>query len=275
VTSYSTAEVAELLGLSPRQVRTFVTQGVLRPARGARGAYRFSFQDLVLLRAAVGLRAAHMPIRRIRRALRTLKQQLPADRSLSELRIAAHGDRIVVSDGGSPWHPESGQFHFEFEVAELAGRVAPLAGRAARQARLTAGLSADDWVALALDMETYAPGEAKEAYRCALELEPRHADALVNLGRLLHEEGLTEDAERLYRRALTAAPRHATAAFNLGVALEDLRRPREALRCYELAIEADPALADAYFNLARIYEELGDTASAVRNLRSYRTLTAG
>jgi DNA-binding transcriptional MerR regulator len=272
--SYSTAEVAELLGLSPKQVRGFVADRLLRPERGPRGAFRFSFQDLVLLRAAAGLRAAHIPTRRIRRSLRTLAAQLPHGRPLSEVRIAADGERVVVSDGGAPWHPESGQYHIDFQVAELAGRVAPLAGRAARQARLT-GLTADDWVALAVDMEAYAPGEAKEAYRCALEVDSRHVDALVNLGRLLHEEGLADDAESLYRRALDAQPQHATAAYNLGVSLEDQNRAREAVSYYELAIGSDPALADAYFNLARIYEQLGDTVAAVRNLKSYRTLTAG
>src|SRR5690242_226276 len=98
---YSSRDVARLLGLTVAQVRGFARDGFLTPApgRGRRRALQFSFQDLVILRTAKALVAARIPSRRIRRALRRLRQQLPRGRSLAELRIAAEGDRIVVSDG--------------------------------------------------------------------------------------------------------------------------------------------------------------------------------
>ena len=51
--SYTTRDVAKLLGLSEAQVRS-QARGYLAPDRGPRNAYRFSFQDLVLLRTASG-----------------------------------------------------------------------------------------------------------------------------------------------------------------------------------------------------------------------------
>src|SRR6059036_3347693 len=91
MTGYTTEEVARLLGLSTGQIRSYTRAGFLSPspARAARGELRFSFQDLVLLRAAKGLMAARIPAAKIRGSLRRLKQQLPRGRALSELRITA------------------------------------------------------------------------------------------------------------------------------------------------------------------------------------------
>ena len=47
---YTTRDVARLLGWSEAQVRSHARVGYLSPARGPRNGYRFSFQDLVLLR---------------------------------------------------------------------------------------------------------------------------------------------------------------------------------------------------------------------------------
>src|SRR5438128_1663606 len=161
-------------------------------------------------------------------------------------------------------------------VSELATRAAPMARRAAKAAReVEDELSAADWYELGLELEVAAPGEARDAYRRALELDAHHADAHVNLGRLLHEQGLVEEAERHYRLALSANPDLATAAYNLGIALEDLDRPADAVEAYRQALAADPRLADAHYNVARLYERLGKKAAALRHLSSYERLTGG
>lgn len=265
---YGTRDVARLLGLSENQVRSYVRAGLLDVERGARNAYRFSFQDLVLLRAARALIEARVPHPRVVRALRRLKAQLPPERSLSELRITVSGDEVVVSDGGPPWNPESGQLHLDFTVAELERAAAPLHTRT-DQPDIAPG--ADDWFARGLELELVSSREAMAAYERALELNPSHADAHVNLGRLLHEARRHADAEQHYRAALATGP-NATAAYNLGIVLEDRRRAREAVNAYRIALEADPRFADAHYNLARLYEHLGDKTSALRHLKSYRAL---
>jgi len=272
---YTSPDVAKLLGLTVAQVRGFARDGFLTPGRGRRGELLFSFQDLVILRTAKGLVAARIPTRRIRGALRRLRAQLPRGRSLAELRIAAEGDRIVVSDGEATWSPESGQMQIDFAVSELASRAAPMARRAAKAARrVEQDLSAEDWYELGLELEVAEPTEARDAYRRALELDAHHADARVNLGRLLHEQGLVEEAERHYRLALRENPEHATAAYNLGIALEDLNRPADAIEAYRAALAADPRLADAHYNVAGLYEKVGKKAAALRHLSSYKRLTA-
>src|SRR5207249_2718807 len=135
---------------------------------------------------------------------RRLRTELPRGRSLAELRIAAEGDRIVVSDGESTWSPESDQMQLDFAISDLATRAAPMARRTARAARLVEqDFSAQDWYDLGLELEVAAPAEARDAYRRALELDARHADAHFNLARLYEKAGKKAAALRhlsLYRR---------------------------------------------------------------------------
>lgn len=267
VPGYTVRDVAKLLALSPAQVRGWA--GLVDAERGPRGEYRFSFQDLVLLRAAKHLAAGRVPKRRIRAAIRQLRDSLPEGRELSELEIGAEGERVVVHDGSKRWNPESGQLHFNFEVAELARKAAPMARRQAREARDREGLTADDWYAVGCELEEPAPAEARGAYRRALELDPDHADAHVNLGRLLHEAGELDAAESHYR----AAPEDPTALFNLGVVLEDRGRLQEAREAYNAALRRDAGNADAHYNAARLCERLGDRAAALAHWNGYRRLT--
>ena len=274
MTGYTTADVAKLLGLSAAQVRAFARDGFLTPGLGSRGELLFSFQDLVVLRAAKGLAAARIPARRVRTALKSLRGQLPRGRSLAELHIAAEDGRIVVHDGDRAWSPESGQLQIDFAVADLATRARPIARRTAAAAReAEADLDGDDWYELGFELEAVDPAEARDAYRRALELDAHHADAHVNLGRLLHESGRVEEAESHYRAALRDRPDHAHAAYNWGIALEDLGRAGEAVEAYRLALLADPRHADAHYNVARLYEKAGKRAAALRHYAKYRRLS--
>ena len=271
---YTTRDVARLLGWSEAQVRSHARVGYLTPSRGPRNGYRFSFQDLVLLRAAKALSQARIGPRRVRRALRALARELPAGRSLSGLRLSGDGNRVVVRDEGDAWQPESGQMVLDFEVAELAERAAPLARRLIHRARRSdEPLTAEQWYTLGLDLESAAPSEAREAYVRALALDPRHASARVNLGRWLQADGHPAEAVVQYRVALAAHPHHSTAAFNLGTALEELGRPSEAIEAYRRAVEGDAEFADAHFNLARLYEQAGKRAAALRHLQAYKQLS--
>jgi len=273
---YPTPEVARILGISESQVRSFVRAGFLSPRRGPRGAFRFSFQDLVILRAAQGLRDAKMPAQRIRKALARLADQLPRGRSLAAVSISAQGGEIVVREGGVAWEPVTGQrvLDFDFEVSELAEKAAPLAPRAVEEARDRGeDYGADDWFELGCELEATSPVDARGAYHRALELDSTHADAHLNLGRLLHEEGELEEAERCYREAVGLRPRDPTARFNLGVLLQDQERPEEALCAYRETLMEDPRYADAWYNLASLLEAAGERGAAFRSLKRYRELT--
>lgn len=262
--SFSVREVSAMLGLSPARIRSFASLGFLQPERGARGELRFGFQDLVILRTAGELSSANIPQRKLKRILEHLREQLPEGRSLTGVRIAADGDRVVVSDGSAVWNPESGQALFDFSVAELAEQTARFARHEDDEPDL------DELYQQACELEPLSAEEAQRVYERVLRQDPDHVDAHVNLGRLLHEQKAPAAAEAHYRAALAVDPDHETAAFNLGVALEDLGRLREAIAAYQRAIELDPGNADAHYNLAGIYERRGEKAAALRHLKACR-----
>jgi tetratricopeptide (TPR) repeat protein len=274
VWGYATDDVARMLDLTPEQVRRLARAGFVAPMRGPRNGLRFTFQDLVLLRAAAGLVHARVPVPRIRAALKALRAQLPEGRSLAAVRVAADGRNVVVQDGGARWQPATGQVLLDFEVQDLARKVAPLVREAAK-ARGPAPLDAESWYRWGCDLEDGAPKEAREAYRRALVVDPQHAGAHLNLGRLVHEEGDARGAELHYRLALASPEHGALAQFNLGVALEDQGLGDEALLAYARAIAGDPSLADAHFNASRLLERMGKKADALRHLAAYKRLVRG
>jgi len=271
---YSAREVAQLLGLPVSRVHAYVRSGFLKPERGPRRALTFSFQDVVVLRTASELVRSRIGPSRVRRILKKLANDLPEGRSLSGLTIVAEGNRVVARAGGERWNPENGQLLFNFEVSELAQSAEPIVRRAALEARNSEDeLDAGDWYEMGVHLEIAAPDDARDAYRRALELAPSHADAHVNLGRLLHEQGELLSAEEQYRAALGAEPESVLAAFNLAVVLEDRGRSDEAVGVYERLLKRDRGYADAHFNLARLYERSGRKIASLRHLKEYERLT--
>jgi tetratricopeptide (TPR) repeat protein len=278
MSGYGAREVARMVGLSVGQVRSYVKQGFIIPERGPRGALSFTFEDMVLLRAAKGLLASKIPARRVRTALGKLRINLPAGRPLRALRIFAEDDEVLVGDGRSKFRAGDGQLLLDFDTQDLAEQAAPLvlaAVRAEREIRLAKARqpTAENWYERGCDLEGLDEQAAREAYRRTLELEPDHVQAHLNLGRLLHEHGDPRAAAAHYRLALDAQPDDATAWFNLGVALEDTGDIEAAIAAYVHAVEVEPSLADAHFNASRLYERRGQKAPALKHLRAYGKLT--
>ena len=268
---YTTGEVAGLIGLTHDQVRQYVKRGIVEPKRGGRREYRFSFQDVVLLRTAKGLLDDKVPARKAISALTKLKGRLPKATPLASLRIFADGKDVVVRDEKELWDAESGQGHLDFgapAAAQASGEVARIADREITDFSDLEELGSHEWYNLGLDYEDSDMQRAKEAYARAIALSPENADAHVNLGRLFQLEGDLKRAKRHYRLALDAAPGHELAIYNTGTVFDELDELSTAAEYYHRA----PRVPDAHYNLARIFELRGDEVSSLRHLRIYRQL---
>lgn len=298
---YNVRDVERVLQLPRSTLQGLIKVGFVRPARGPRREYLFSFQDLIVLRTARALIEANIPRKRIRRSLESLKRHLPQTMPLSGLNICALGDRVVVRDGSMHWQADDGQYllgldvslqdgvlHMverpEGSVAQLDrsdavqnGGVEPHRPAAHSRPKALSGRgehakNAEEWFAEALELEGTNPPAALRAYERSVQADPDNVAAWINRGRLLHEQGKVGEAEIVYRRAIERCGADSLLMFNLGVLLEDLGKPDAALEAYHAAISEDPNLADCHYNLARLYESRGKSQHAIRHLGQYRRL---
>jgi DNA-binding transcriptional MerR regulator len=303
--SYSVHDVERVLQLSRSTIRGLVAAGFVKPERGTRREYRFSFRDLIVLRTARALINAKVPRKRIRRSLEDLRRHLPETVPLSGLSICAVGERVVVRDGKTHWQADNGQYLLGLEVVlengvlhmverlEANGRLAAsdrsgahdrpgAQGRSEANGHAAAGgepktrevtaKTAEQWFIEGLELEGADVRAARRAYEHAVKLDPTHLASWINWGRLLHEQGAVAEADKIYQRALAECGPDPLLLFNRGVLLEDLGNSGAALEAYQAAIEEDPDLADCHYNLARLYEALGKPQHAIRHLGQYRRL---
>jgi hypothetical protein len=273
--TYSVRDIERVLRLSRSTIRGLIDVGFVTPTRGPRREYRFSFQDLIVLRAARALIQAKVSRRRIRRSLEDLRKHLPETMPLSGLSICAVGDRVVVRDGNSQYQVDSGQYVLGLDVTVEDGvlRVVEKEFGTRDDEGAEPPRNAEEWFDDGLDFEENGDiDQAIAAYQQTVALDGQNVAAWINWGRLLHDRGNKREAEAVYRRAIELCGPDAVLMFNLGVLLEDLGRTLAALEAYQSAVGEDPALADGHYNLARLYESLGQPQHAIRHLGQYRRL---
>jgi len=266
---YGVRDVEKLLQLARGTIRSLVHAGFVSPGRGPRGAWQFSFQDLIVLRTAQELSAAKVPQRRITKSMRELRKQLPDAMPLSGLRICAVADRVVVREGTTRWQADSGQYLLSFDGDPARGSLAIV--EHAEKARAEAA----QWLDQATSLEEQDAAAALAAYERAIALDPALLDAQINRGCLLHEAGRLAEAEAAYRAALQACGNAPALLFNLALVLEDRGRRQDAVEAYQLALQEDPGLADGHYNLALLFEALGKSKDAIRHMARYRKLLKG
>ncbi len=265
---YSARDVERLVHLPRSRIRSLVEAGFVSPERGPRNAWRFSFQDLIVLRTAQALAAANVPHTRITRSVKELRRRLPESMPLSGLNIAAEADGVVVREGTRCWRAESGQYLLRFEGDPAEGSLSVLERQDAEPPA-----SAEDWFDRGVALEAQDPEAALQAYERAIATDPGHLKARINLGCLLHETERLDRAEGVYRDAMRVNGNDPVLLYDLGVLLDDMGRTSEAMEAYRAALREDPRFADCHYNLALLCERLGKPKDAIQHMAAYRRLT--
>src|ERR1043166_9997781 len=159
---YSARDVERLVHIPRSRIRSLVDAGFVSPERGPRNAWRFSFQDLIVLRTAHALSEAHVPNQRITRSVKALRRRLPDSMPLSSLNLAAEGNRVVVKEGARRWQAESGQYLLGFESESAEGSLSIPTSSSTRRCNLEQQCaepttSATDWFDRGVALESQDP----------------------------------------------------------------------------------------------------------------------
>jgi DNA-binding transcriptional MerR regulator len=134
---YRTKEVVQILGISRRQLQYWSQTDLIVPSVKTQGGHhRYSFGDLVALKATKRLIDAGVSVQRIRHSICALRKLLPrVEQPLAELTLVATGDIVLVLHEGSAFEAITGQ-EWVFEVAQFQKEVEAWSGlRAARSVR--------------------------------------------------------------------------------------------------------------------------------------------
>ncbi len=266
--AYSREETRRLLQIPERQLKSWEKQKLIPPA------LRYGFRELIALRSLLKLREAKVPAAQIRRAVAAISEKLShVDDPLVQLKLYADGGKIHVEVDGNSMVAESGQLLLNFDQVELKRllefRVKDN-GNADRQRRA----EAERWFQRGLELEQSAAPleEIREAYDKALELDPKSAGALVNLGTLYFNARKWKEAEQFYVRAIEVDPDYALAQFDLANLYDERGDRAKAVEHYGAALRLSPSYADAHYNLALLYQGSNQTMKAVHHWTAYLKL---
>jgi Tfp pilus assembly protein PilF/DNA-binding transcriptional MerR regulator len=296
---YSVRDVSRILAVQEARLRYWMQTGFVGPTVRKGGRFYYTFCDLVAVKAAKDLAEAGLPLQKVRKNVEALRKALPGDtHPASRLRVCSDGETIVALADDVAFQPIGGQIVMAFtvpsfgeHVAEVLAmpRVSPYAAGAPHAAgagaapepiadtptEANSGTTAYRYFVEACGAEDRGDAElAEHLFRQALDLEPRMAAALTNLGNLLYRQGELDEARRLYERALDHDPLQPEARYNLGNLLEDLGQTELAIAELRRVCATTPEFADAHYNLGIMLAQVGGAAQARHHLERYLELDA-
>jgi hypothetical protein len=121
---FRTRDVVDLLKISRRQLQYWSQTGLVEPSAKTPGGHgRYTFEDLVALKAAKRLIDSGVSVQRIRASIAALRKILPTvKRPLAELVLVATGDVVLVFRDNTVFDAVSGQ-EWVFDVAKFGREV--------------------------------------------------------------------------------------------------------------------------------------------------------
>ena len=126
-TLFTPKEVAQIIGISYRQIQYWDSSGFIRPSYRRRGRFRsYTFGDLILLRVAKELRGHGYSIQKLRRVIAVLAglvARAPTDQ-LDKLTFLLEDESVLVFTGEVLMDQGSQDQFFVFQVESLRSEVA-------------------------------------------------------------------------------------------------------------------------------------------------------
>ncbi len=266
--AYTREETRRLLRISERQLASWEHQKFIEPVNA------YGFRELLALRTLVKLRHSRVSPAQVRRAIAVLRTKIKQGADpLTDLKLYVDGKKIRVEIDGHTMEAGSGQLLLNFGQQELS-RLLQFPAKDRGGEERTQRLSAERWFQRGLDLEQSgaAADEIISAYEKAIDLDPKSAGALVNLGTIYFNARKWSEAEKHYTQALEVDPEYALAHFDLANLYDERGDRDRALSHYEAALRISPNYADAHYNVALLYQGSNQPMKAVRHWRTYLKL---
>ena len=116
--------------------------------------------------------------------------------------------------------------------------------------------------------------EADMAYRRALDIAPRHPEALHLLGLVAYRLNRVSEALTFLNEAIEEQPSSPLYWFNLGVVAQKAGHSEEAVSAYRQAMALNPRYLEAHVNLGNALRERGELVESIKAYRMALTLNA-
>jgi tetratricopeptide (TPR) repeat protein len=287
---YTPAMLAEILGISVRDVRRWHRAGILPAAAEVMQLPQFDYEGLIAARQLSAWTRQGATVQSIRVQLTALKERSGCEAPIQQLPITADGKRLVLRQGDQ-FFEASGQLRFAFDNAadnsdstrpvsirfDPAQRAAP-AGKGpadrvaeAGQAELEQSLESMIECAIAAE-EAFDLEVAIQWYRTALAVHGPNADLCFQLAELLYRVGDIGGARERYFMALELDPELVEARANLGCVLAESGQTALAIAAFEGTLQQYAEYADVHFHLARVLDEVGEPHRAVEHWQTFLEL---
>ncbi len=212
----------------------------------------------------------------LRRALELRPGDLRASLELSSIYylFRLHDDAIAVLDDVAAGPSEQVPLELErFRHLQRSNEYERAARAAERAIEAGAGPEAYYYLGFALTYLREFDG-AIEAYRMAVEKDPGMAIAHRELGSLLIDRQLYEEAQAELEQAIAADAADVEAHYLLGLALFRGGDPGSAIPSLERAVELDPEHASAHYNLGTVLRMTGRSEEGMAEMQRFQELQA-
>lgn len=240
---YTIVQLARILKLPGQRVRSWIRQGLIKPAETANGIALFGFHQVAAARTLCQLIESGLAPAEIRKGLRQLQKLLPDSRSpLLQVSAAESTSQLLVRLDDGRIAEASGQLRLEFEPDQFDDDDHP---KFIAVARSFGELLAD---AVSLE-EAGRYDDAAETYRIALDRDAEHPVLHFNLGNVMHRLGHTDHAAQQFELAVRCDPVFVEGWNNLGCMLLETGQRNEAIQAFQRALKLAPSYADARSNL--------------------------
>ncbi len=276
---YTSAMLAELLGVPVAVIRRWQRRGLIVPVREVRRLAYFDFQEVATARRLAELLAAGISPAAIEKKLEKLVRYLPGvQRPLTQLSVIVEGKEILLRQGDGLIEP-GGQLRFDFEAAEhptsepATFNTEPVFSTLGRPAADENVQTPAEMCQMAAELEEAGLLEpAAEMYRAAMAAGGPTPELCFQVAELLYRIGDLNGARERYYMAIELDEDYVEARANLGCVLAEAGQLELAVAAFQGALTYHPDYADAHYHLARILDDLGRTSDATPHWQTFLQL---